>query len=112
MTAWADAVAEALEHAPERVATTRSTDARPGAPWRRRARAARALRAAGPALTAVADAVAAVHGGATAPRDAAILAALQTAPADGEPPVSLARAVLRSALEARQDARAVVSRHG
>ena len=76
------------------------------------ARAARALRAAGPALTAVADTVAAVAGGRTAARDAAILAALRRRPPTATPPVSLARAVLRSALEARQDARAVVSRHG
>ena len=34
MTAWADAVAEAMEHAPERVDGVLA-DARPGAPWRR-----------------------------------------------------------------------------
>ena len=64
------------------------------------------------ALTAVADTVAAADAGANGARDAAILALLQTAPADGDAPASLARAVLRSALEARQDARSVVSRHG
>ena len=60
----------------------------------------------------MADVVESVHPGANGARDAASLAALQMAPPEGDPPVSLARAVLRSALEARQDARAVVSRHG
>jgi hypothetical protein len=63
------------------------------------------------ALTAVADVIVSVSAGENGHRDAAILAALRPDSTDGGAPVSLARAVLRSALEARQDARAVVSRH-
>jgi hypothetical protein len=111
VTGWSDALAEALEHAPER-ADELVDDARPGAPWRRQLGLPEPSAPLARALTAVADVVGAVHPGANGARDAAILAALQVVPGDGDPPVSLARAVLRSALEARQDARAVVSRHG
>ena len=111
VTAWSDAIAEALEHAPER-ADELVEDARPGTPWRQQLGLPEPSASLARALTAVADTVEAVGAGGRASRDAAILAALEAAPADGDPPVSLARAVLRSALEARQDARAVVSRHG
>jgi hypothetical protein len=110
VTAWSDAVAEALEHSPEQAGPLMD-DARPGAPWRRQLGVPEPSAALARALTAVADTVAAADAGDGA-RDAAILALLRTASTDGDAPVSLARAVLRSALEARQDARAVISRHG
>jgi hypothetical protein len=109
VTAWSDAVAEVLEHAPER-ADELIDDARPGAPWRAQLGLPEPSAPLAQALTAVADVIAAVSAGANGHRDAAILAAMRSDPADGGAPVSLARAVLRSALEARQDARAVVSR--
>ncbi|TFV89796.1 hypothetical protein [Blastococcus sp. CT_GayMR16] len=111
VTAWSDAVAEALEHAPEQVDAL-VDDARPGTPWRRDLGLPEPSEPLAEALTAVADIVEAVQPGGKVPRDAAILALLQTASADGPAAASLARAVLRSALEARQDARAVISRHG
>jgi len=109
VTAWSDAVAEVLEHAPER-ADELIDDARPGAPWRAQLALPEPSAPLAQALTAVADVIASVSAGANGHRDAAILAAMRSDPADGGAPVSLARAVLRSALEARQDARAVVSR--
>ena len=111
VTAWCDAIAETLEHAPERVDDL-IDDARPGAPWRAQLALPEPSVPLAHALAAVMDVVRSVHAGANGGRDAAILAALRTAPDDVEAPVSLARAVLRSALEARQDARAVVSRRG
>jgi hypothetical protein len=111
VTTWSDAVAEALEHAPER-ADELMDDARPGAPWRRQLGLPEPSAPLARALTAVADVIAGVSAGVNGERDAAILAALRTEPQEAEAPVSLARAVLRAALEARQDARAVVSRHG
>ena len=110
VTGWCDAVAEALEHAPGQVGEL-IDDGRPDAPWRRQLGVSEPSAPLAEALTAVADTVAAVDGGA-GPRDSAILMALRNASLDGAGTVALARAVLRSALEARQDARAVVSRHG
>jgi hypothetical protein len=109
VTAWSDAVAEALEHAPERVDEL-IDDARPGTPWRRQLDLPEPSEGLAEALTAVGDVVTGVPAGVDGARDAAILAALRTSPPGGEAPVSLARAVLRAALEARQDARSVVSR--
>jgi hypothetical protein len=111
VTAWSDAIAEALEHAPER-ADELVDDARPGAPWRRELGLPEPSAPLARALVAVADVIASVSAEANGERDAAILAALRTASTEGDGPVPLARAVLHSALEARQDARAVVSRHG
>ena len=111
VTSWSDAIAEVLEHAPER-ADELIDDARPGAPWRRQLGLPEPSARLAEALTAVADVIASVSAGANGDRDSAILAALRTATTDVGAPVSLARAVLRAALEARQDARAVVSRPG
>jgi hypothetical protein len=111
VTAWSDAVAEALEHAPEQVGAL-VEDARPGAPWRRQLGVPEPSVPLAQALTAVADTVASADAGFPGARDAAILGLLRAASADGAAPVSLARAVLGSALEARQDARSVISRHG
>jgi hypothetical protein len=111
VTGWSDAVAESLEHAPQRTDEL-IDDARPGAPWRRELGLPEPSAPLARALTALADIVTTVSGGRDGERDAAILTALRTTSADGDAPVALARAVLRSALEARQDARSVVSRHG
>jgi hypothetical protein len=110
LTSWCDAVAEAMEHSPEQ-ADDLMDDARPGTPWRRQLGVPEPSAPLAQALTAVADAVAAVDAP-DGPRDAAVLALLRAAPTDGAAPGSLARAVLRSALEARRDARAVTSRPG
>jgi hypothetical protein len=99
VTAWAEAAAGALEQAPERVADV-LTDARPGAPWRRDLDLPEPSIPLATALTAFTDAVAAAGGA-----DDAVLAVLDNAPPDGDAPVSLATAVLRSALEARRDQR-------
>ena len=106
VTAWAEAAAEALEHTPDRVADVLA-DARPGAPWRRDLGLPEPTAALATALTAVADTVDSGRPGAGA--DDAVLAVLQHASADGAAPVSLAGAVLRSALESRRDQRAVRS---
>jgi hypothetical protein len=103
VTAWADAVAEAMEHAPERVAGVLA-DARPGAPWRRDLDLPEPSEPLATALSAVCDTVAA--GGSS---DDAVLAGLGGAPPSGDAPVSLAMSVLRTALESRRDQRAVRS---
>jgi hypothetical protein len=111
VTSWADAVAEAMEHTPD-ATDALMADARPGAPWRRELDVPEPSAPLAQALNAVADAVAAVDAASDGDRDAAVLALLRNASDDGDAPVGLARAVLRSALEARQDARSVVSHHG
>jgi hypothetical protein len=111
LTSWCDAVAEAMEHSPELVDELMD-DALPGGQWRRLLGIAELSPALAEALAAVSAAVTAVGATVDRPRDEAILALLDTGSADGGPTASLARSVLRSALEARQDARAVVSRHG
>lgn len=103
VTAWADAVAEAMEHAPERVSGVLA-DARPGAPWRRDLGLPEPSAPLATALTAVCDAVAAAGGA-----DDAVLAVLGDAPPDGDAPVALGTSVLRTALESRRDQRAVRS---
>jgi hypothetical protein len=111
VTGWCDAVAEALEHSPEQAGQL-IDDARPGALWRGQLGVPEPSVPLAEALTAIADTVAAADADDGFAREAAILALMQNASANGSAPVSLARAVLRSALEARQDARAVISRHG
>jgi hypothetical protein len=103
VTAWAEAVAEAMEHAPERVAGVLA-DARPGAAWRRDLDLPEPAAALATALSAVCDAVAAAGGA-----DDVVLTVLGDAPPDGDAPVALATAVLRTALESRRDQRAVRS---
>jgi hypothetical protein len=103
VTAWAEAVAEAMEHAPERVAGVLA-DARPGAPWRRDLDLPEPSAPLATALSAVCDAVAAAGGA-----DDVVLAVLGDAPPDGDAPVALATSVLRTALESRRDQRAVRS---
>jgi hypothetical protein len=111
VTSWSDAVAEAMEHSPEQVDDLMA-DARPGARWRRQLGVPEPSAALAQALTAVADAVAAVDAAGNDPRDVAVLGLLRTSSFDGDASVSLARAVLRSALQARQDTRAVTSGQG
>ena len=107
VTSWADAVAEILEHSPEQ-SDGLVDDARPGAGWRAELGLPEPSAALAQALTAVADAVAATDTG-DGRRDTAVLGLLGSASSNGDATVSLARAVLRSALEAREDARAVTS---
>ncbi|MFL6095821.1 MAG: hypothetical protein ACJ71Y_10275, partial [Blastococcus sp.] len=103
VTAWAEATAEAMERAPDRVADVLA-DARPGAPWRRDLDLPEPSAPLATALTALADAVDAAGGA-----DDVVLAVLGSAPPEGDAPVALAAAVLRTALESRRDQRAVRS---
>jgi hypothetical protein len=105
LTGWGDALAEALEYAPTQVDAVLA-DMRPGAPWRRQLDVAEPSPELTTAVAAVADAVVTAGGG----DDAAVLAVLEHAPADGMAPVTLATRVLRTALEARRDQRMVRSR--
>ena len=107
VTAWADTVAEAMEHSPQAVDEL-VDDAQPAAPWRRELGIPAPSSSLARALGAVADAVTATAG-AEGARDAAVLALLQNGSADGDATVALARSVLRAALEARRDTRAVTS---
>jgi hypothetical protein len=68
--------------------------------------------ALGRALGALADALGGAELAGDGDRDAAVLNRLRTASGDHDAPAALARAVLRSALEARLDARAGRSRRG
>ncbi|UOY03597.1 hypothetical protein [Blastococcus sp. PRF04-17] len=110
VTAWADSLAEAMEHSPELVDQL-VEDAAPGAPWRRELGVADPSPSLARALSAVSEAVRATAGG-DGPRDTAVLALLQNGSVDGDSTVALARAVLRAALEARRDTRAVTSHPG
>jgi hypothetical protein len=110
VTGWADTVAEAMEHSPELVDQL-IEDAVPGAPWRRDLGLPDPSPSLARALTAVGDAVRATAGS-ERPRDAAVLERLQNGSPDGDSTVTLARAVLRAALEARRDTRAVTSQPG
>ena len=118
VTAWSDAIAGAMECAPDQVAGLLA-DALPGAPWRRALGLpepsdplCRALAAVAVAMTAgsppdddAPDDVARYD----VARSEAVLAGLRTMPVDGEAAAILGRAVLRSALEVRRDTRAAVS---
>jgi hypothetical protein len=110
VTSWSGAVAEAMEHSPERVDEL-VADARPGAPWRRQLGVPEPSAALARALIGLADVVAAADATGNDPRDVAVLERLRTS-SDGDACVSLARAVLESALEERQDTRAVTSSQG
>ena len=103
LTAWAEAAAEAMEHTPALVDDVLA-DARPGAPWRRDLDLPEPSQPLATALTWVVEAVTAAGGA-----DDAVLAVMAGAPPVGEAAVSLASAVLRSALESRRDQRAVRS---
>jgi hypothetical protein len=101
-TAWADAVAAALvADDPVRLDAVLA-DAAPGAPWRAPMGLPEPSETLAQAVAAVGQAVADVpaDGGR---RDVRVLSALYGAAGKGEPPGSLARAVLARALEARVD---------
>ena len=83
------------------------TDALPGAPWRRQLGVPEPSAILVEALTAVADTLGAAEDG---DRVDALVTLLRDADPDGTAAASLARAVLRAALEARRDLRAVQAR--
>ena len=105
VTAWADVIADALEHAPSAVEGLLA-EARPGAGWRAQLGLPEPAAPLARALGAAADAVAAADIGGN--RDAAVLGALRQHPVPGDAAASLGLAVLRAALEARLDVRAAV----
>jgi hypothetical protein len=109
VTAWAEAVAAALEQSPDRAGEL-IADARAGAPWRAKLGLPEPSAALTRALTAVADAVTAVDLSGSGEGDTAVLDRLRTASAVDDAAALLARTVLCSALEARVDARAGLSR--
>jgi hypothetical protein len=105
VTSWADAIADALEHAPQAVDELLA-EARAGAAWRAELGVPEPGAPLATALAAVADAVGGAGAGGN--RDVAILGALrQERPAD-DAAASLGLAVLRAALEARVDVRVAV----
>jgi hypothetical protein len=105
VTAWADVLADALEHSPAAVDDLLA-EARAGAAWRAQLGLPEPTVSLARALAAVADAVAATDAGRD--RDAAVLEVLRHDSPDGDGAVSLGRSVLRAALEARLDVRAAV----
>ena len=101
LTCWAEAIAEALAAAPERVEAT-LVDPQPGAPWR----AALGIAEPSPQLTQALDSMgqavrAATGGRGEAPIDALLVAIRDWPPGKGALD-RLARRVLRSALEQRR----------
>jgi hypothetical protein len=97
LTSWAEALAEALAVAPNRIETL-AADAQAGAPWRGELRICEPSASLRHAISAMFPAAAtAGH----SPPDTALLEAHGTEP--GQPPLDrLARAALRSALRQRQ----------
>ena len=98
LTGWAEAVTEALAHAPARAETVLA-DARPGAPWR----SDLGLAEPSPRLSDAIDSIERALSAAVPPGAAPSLDALLFAVRDGQPGESaldrLARGVLRSTLE-------------
>ncbi|HEV7210478.1 MAG TPA: hypothetical protein VGN47_02050 [Blastococcus sp.] len=104
VTGWAEALADVLEHAPAQ-APELVADAMSGAPWRARLGLPEPSAPLASTLAAMCSAIStADHGDSDGLSLARVLAGLDEAPADGEAPVSLARSVLRWALEPRQEA--------
>jgi hypothetical protein len=111
VTGWADVLAEVMEHVPQQ-AHDLMADAGPGAPWRPSLGLPEPSAPLAAALAALRDAVmvaGADEGAGDVGLAGHVLAGLDVVSADGDGPVSLARAALRWALEARQEERAATS---
>ena len=102
VTSWADALAEALEHAPER-ADEVVADALPGAPWRQALGVAEPSTVLTRALTAMAETVSAADASGDGTGVPAVLTVLRARRIKSDPVASLAAAVLGSVLKARRD---------
>ena len=99
LTSWAEAIAETLAHAPQRVKAVLG-DARPGAPWRTALGCWEPSAQLAQSITFMAEAI-----GKWALSSTQTLAEVLSAARDGEPDLSpldrLARGILRSAIEQR-----------
>jgi hypothetical protein len=104
LTSWAEAVAEALAHAPERAQAVLG-DARPGAPWRAALGGWEPSAQLAQCITFMAEAVE-QRGAPNAPTLAAVLETLRNSEPDRPPLDRLARGILRSAVEQRLTRRA------
>jgi hypothetical protein len=100
LTSWAQAVAEALTGAPERV-TAVSADAHAGAPWRTLLRLSQPSPQLNRAIDTIDQAVGAATLAAGMPTPETVLAAIPDGAAGEQSPDWLAHQVLRSALEQR-----------
>lgn len=112
VTSWADALAEAVVRAPERVGEV-VADASPEAPWRRMLGVVEPSSALAGAITALATTVSGVDtcpGHRTGTTGAALLSLLRSMGLDGDPLADSARTVLRSAPEARDPGSGMLGR--
>jgi hypothetical protein len=104
LTGWAEAVAEALAHGPDRLAAVLA-DARPDAPWRTALRLAQPGARLGDAIDSLRRFVVANASGNEAPAYDALLAAADDEAGDEKPLDRMVRRALRSMLEERQTRR-------
>jgi hypothetical protein len=100
LTAWGEAVAEALAYAPERVATVLA-DARPGAPWRRALGLPEPSSRVSEAIGAMGDVVRSASPPGGPPESDAVLAAARDDQREEQQLDSLVRRVLLSTIEQR-----------
>jgi hypothetical protein len=101
LTAWAEAVAEAVSHAPERAAEVLAA-CRPGAPWRTAMGLPEPSARLAAAIESMQQTVGALDVADDEPTSDALLAAAAQDPADDNPLDSLVRRVLLAMLEERR----------
>jgi hypothetical protein len=101
LTAWAEAVVEAVSHAPERTAEV-VTDARPGAPWRTAMGLPEPSARLGAAIESMEQTVRALEVADGEAMSDALLAATAQDPSDEDPLDGLVRRVLLAMLEERR----------
>jgi hypothetical protein len=106
LTCWAEAAADALVFAPERIPAV-TADARPGAPWRTGLRLPEPSPPLSDAIDSMLSAVRTVTAAGGEPSPDAVLAAIRDSQ-PGEPGTdTMARLVLRAALEQRRTQQAI-----
>jgi len=101
LTAWAEAVVEAVSHAPERTAEVLA-DGRPGAPWRAAMGLAEPSARLGAAIESMEHVVGALYVADGEPTSDALLAATAQDRPDDDPIDSFVRRVLLAMLEERR----------
>jgi hypothetical protein len=107
LTGWAEAVAETLAHAPERI-TALVEDVRPGAAWRSELGIAEPSQRLVEAIESLNEIMQAAAQAAGTPTFDEVLAAVREDPSGEQPLDQLVRAVLRSTLEQLRSRQAVV----
>ena len=105
LTGWAEAVAETLAHAPERIPALLA-EARPGAAWRSELGIAEPSQRLVQAIRSLNDTMEAAARATGIPTLDAVLAAVREARSGEQPLDELVRAVLRSTLEQLQSRQA------